>query len=230
VPVESTADTLREMGIQTPITIWGRGVDRDQFNPKRRNIAWRKQHGIKDDEVAIVFLGRLVLEKGLDVFAEVLTLVQKQHKNVRPLIIGDGPARKHFESHLKNGVFVGFKVGNDLGEALASGDVLFNPSETEAFGNVTQEAFSCGLPVVAAAATGATNLIEDGVSGKLVKPGDFAGYAKALSDYVADPKMRAAHSKAGIAFAKTRQWDEINNTVLKAYEELVDQNIQQKAV
>ncbi len=51
------------------ITIWGRGVDRDQFNPGRRDMEWRRSVGIADDEMVIVFLGRVVMEKGLDVFS-----------------------------------------------------------------------------------------------------------------------------------------------------------------
>ena len=59
-------------------------------------------------------------------------------------------------------IFLGQQTGADLARALASADVLLNPSVTEAFGNVTLEAMACGLPVVAAEATGATNLVRDG--------------------------------------------------------------------
>lgn len=226
-PVESTAEVLRQQKMGDTITLWGRGIDHDQFNPNRRSLEWRREQGIADDEVVIVFLGRLVLEKGLDVFANVMTRLESQNINYRPLIIGEGPARKPFEEKLKKAVFTGFLEGNALGQALASGDVLFNPSVTEAFGNVTQEAFSCGLPVVAAA-VGTNSLVEDGVRGTLVKPDDLAGYAHALANYARDPVLRAKHGKAGIAFAQTRHWDEINNTVLETYHQLVESNQQKK--
>ena len=227
-PVASTATVLREQGMGDHIEIWSRGVDRNQFNPTRRDMAWRRAQGIQDDEVAVAFLGRLVLEKGLDTFAEVITRLKENKVNIRPLIIGDGPARKCFEEQLPEGVFVGFLEGEELGKALASGDVLFNPSVTETFGNVTQEALSCGVPVVAAAATGASNLIQHGENGMLVQPHDMAGYVDALAAYARDPALRAAHGNAGIAFAKTRDWDEINSAVLSVYHQLIARN-QRKA-
>ena len=60
-------------------------------------------------------------------------------------------------------------------------DVLFNPSITETFGNVTLEAMACGVPVVAAGATGSTSLVEDGVRARWSAAGDVAGYADAIA-------------------------------------------------
>ncbi|HCY03340.1 MAG TPA: glycosyl transferase family 1, partial [Erythrobacter sp.] len=113
------------------------------------------------DDVAVVFLGRLVMEKGLDVFAETIVQLRKRQVPHKVLVIGDGPAREWFEKALPGGIFAGFQTGRDLGKALASGDIFFNPSITETFGNVTLEAMACGLPVVAAGATGAASLVDD---------------------------------------------------------------------
>lgn len=225
VPVESTAQVLREQNMGDNIRIWSRGVDRNQFNPQRRDMAWRQSLGIKDNEIAVTFLGRLVLEKGLDTFVDVMKKLKQKNVHVRPLIIGDGPARKWFEERLPDGVFVGFMEGDDLGKALASGDLLLNPSVTETFGNVTQEALSCGVPVVAAKATGASNLVEHGTSGMLVAPSDIEGFANALAQYVNTPSLIKEHGQAGITFAETRDWDTINGAVLQAYQELVTHNL-----
>jgi glycosyltransferase involved in cell wall biosynthesis len=119
-------------------------------------------------------------------------------------------------------VFAGQLVGAELGQALASADVLLNPSITEAFGNVTLEAMACGLPVVAAIATGATNLVRDGETGVLVQPGDTDGYADALTAYARDPALRARHGEAGLAFAKTMDWDQINRAVMKVYQRVIE--------
>ena len=221
VPAESTAAVLRAQHMSRNIHIWSRGVDREQFNPGRRDRDWRRSLGIADHELAIVFLGRLVVEKGLEEFATTLDLLIERGVPHHALIIGEGPARAWFQDRMPEGVFVGHLVGNDLARALASGDVFLNPSVTEAFGNVTLEAMACGLPVVAAAATGATNLVVDGTTGILCDPGDTEAFADALETYAKDRDMLHRHGQAGIANASTRDWDEINSVVLDVYKRVI---------
>jgi glycosyltransferase involved in cell wall biosynthesis len=221
-PAESTAAVLRAQHMNPHIHIWSRGVDREQFNPGRRDMEWRRSLGIADDELAVAFLGRLVLEKGLDVFAAAIKELRKRGVAHHALIIGKGPARPWFEQQMPDAVFVGHQTGPDLGRALASGDVFLNPSVTEAFGNVTLEAMASGLPVVAATATGATNLVSDGETGTLVEPRDICGFADALETYARDPELRRRHGEAGLAFAQTHDWDEINAAVLRVYESVLE--------
>ncbi len=221
-PAESTAAVLRAQRMNRHIHIWSRGVDRDQFNPGRRDMEWRRKMGVQDDKLAVVFLGRLVLEKGLDVFAAVIAELRRRRVPHQPLIIGNGPARPWFEQNMPTGIFVGQQVGADLGRALASGDVFLNPSVTEAFGNVTLEAMASGLPVVAAAATGATSLVHDGETGTLVEPGDVSAFADAIEAYSRDRDLRGRHGEAGLAYAGTRDWDQINSTVLEVYERVLE--------
>jgi glycosyltransferase involved in cell wall biosynthesis len=222
VPAESTAAVLRAQRMNKLIYMWTRGVDRQQFNPERRDLKWRRRLGIGDDELVVMFLGRLVLEKGLDVFAETIDLLVQRKVPHRPLVIGDGPARLWFEQHMPTGIFVGQQVGSDLARAVASSDVFLNPSVTEAFGNVTLEAMACALPVVAAAATGATNLVRDSETGVLVEPGDVEGFAEALELYGRNPGLRQAHGRAGLDYARTQDWDEINGSVLKTYLRVIE--------
>ena len=71
-PAQSTAAILRAQRMNSDISLWSRGVDREQFNPARRSPEWRRARGIEDDDMVVAFLGRLVLEKGLDVFADAI--------------------------------------------------------------------------------------------------------------------------------------------------------------
>jgi len=213
-PSESMAEVLREQGMHDDIGIWARGVDRTIFNPGARDLAWRRGLGVGDDEVAIGFLGRLVLEKGIDVFAEAVTRLKAPHK---VLVIGEGPAREAFTQQVPGAIFAGFQRGADLGRAVASMDVLLNPSVTETFGNVTLEAMACGVPVVAARATGSTSLVVDGETGLLIEPGNADAFAAALASYIADPALRAAHGAAGERRAGAYSWDAINGAVAQAY-------------
>jgi len=216
-PAESTAAILRAQRMNRDIAIWSRGIDRNQFNPDRRDMEWRRGLGIADDELVIAYLGRIVIEKGLDVFADAAKALASRNVKHRVLAIGEGPARPWFEEQLPNAIFLGQQTGDDLARALASSDVLFNPSVTEAFGNVTLEAMACALPVVAAVATGATNLVRDGESGVLMDYDDIDGFADALEAYARDEKLRRAHGLAGLEFAKTMDWDCINAAVIRIY-------------
>jgi phosphatidylinositol alpha 1,6-mannosyltransferase len=216
-PSESMAQIMRAQRMNFDISIWARGIDTSIFNPGQRDLAWRQSLGMADDDVVIGFLGRLVMEKGLDVFADSIDALKALGVPHKIIVIGDGPARDWFKSRVPTAAFVGFQNGQNLGRAVASLDILFNPSITETFGNVTLEVMACGLPVVAARATGSENLVKHGITGQLVPPGDAAGFAKALSDYCTDASLRHAHGRAGQTESSQYDWDKINQSVLDVY-------------
>lgn len=220
-PAQNFIDVLRAHGMNDDISIWSRGIDAGLFNPQRRDPEWRRAQGFADNDMVIGFLGRIVLEKGLDVFTDTMAALRAQRVAHKVLVIGDGPAREWFEQRLPGAVFAGFLQGEELVRAIAAMDVLFNPSVTETFGNVTQEAMACAVPVVAAEATGSGSVLDDGVNGRLVPPGDRAGFARVLAEYAADPATRIAHGAAGAAKASGRSWDRINQAVADTYLRLV---------
>ncbi|MCB2059567.1 MAG: glycosyltransferase family 1 protein [Novosphingobium sp.] len=222
-PSESMAQLLREQRMNYDISIWSRGVDRETFHPCRRSDEWRREHGIGEDVMAVGFLGRLVMEKGLDVFSDTIDELRRHQVPHRVIVIGDGPARGWFEARLPDAIFTGHQEREELGRAVASMDVLFNPSVTETFGNVTLEAMACRLPVVAAAATGSESLVSNGHSGRLIPPGRVHQFAEALKAYAEDPELRARHGAAGEARAMDFSWDRINQAVADTYVRLTRQ-------
>ena len=223
-PSESMAQVMREQRMSYDIGIWARGIDTSIFNPGQRDMDWRRELGIADDEPVIGFLGRLVMEKGLDVFSDSIDALRAKGVRHRVMVIGEGPAREWFESRLPGAVFVGFKAGQDLGKAVASMDMLFNPSVTETFGNVTLETMACGIPVIAARATGSESLVLDGETGRLVKPGSISGFADALATYCTDDALRAQHGANGAKASSAYDWDRVNQAVLDTYLRLARQN------
>ncbi len=220
-PSQSMAEVMAAKGQGNQIGIWARGIDTSIFTPSRRSTAWRQALELTDEAVVIGFLGRLVKEKGLDVFVRAIRALEGRGVAHRVLVIGDGPARDWFAAELPGAVFAGFQSGADLGRAVASMDIFFNPSVTETFGNVTLEAMACGLPVVAARATGSSNLVADGETGTLVTPGDGEGFAEALAAYCNDSGLRAAHGRAGLRASRAYDWDAVNAVVLAAYLQMV---------
>ena len=222
-PSESFAQVLREQRMNYDINIWSRGIDREQFNPERRSMEWRRSLGIADDEFVVGFHSRLVMEKGLDVFSDAIDALKDRSVAHRVLIIGEGPARGWLEARLPDAVFAGFLAGTDLARGVASMDLLFFPSVTEAFGNVTLEAMACRLPVVASIATGSASLVADGQSGRLITPGAISQFADAIAAYAASPDLRAKHGAEGEARSKGYSWDRINQAVADTYARLTRQ-------
>lgn len=223
-PSDSMAQLLRDQRMNYDVGIWSRGIDRTIFHPGRRDMDWRRALGIGDDEPVIGFVGRLVMEKGLDVFSDTIDCLKKRGVAHRVLVVGEGPARDWFEKRIPDAIFVGFQGGEDLGRAVASMDMLFNPSVTETFGNVTLEAMAAGLPVVAAIATGSESLVTHGVTGRLVRPGAIEAFADALGDYCADPQARRAAGKAGEQASERYGWDAVNQQLVDAYLRIVRQH------
>ncbi|MEK6638663.1 MAG: glycosyltransferase family 1 protein [Pseudomonadota bacterium] len=220
-PSESMAQEMHAQGMADRIGIWSRGIDRARFTPARRDNAWRQSLGIADGDIVIGFLGRVVMEKGLDVFCDSIAALKARGVAHRILVIGDGPARDWLTKQLPEARFAGFQEGEALGRAVASMDVLFNPSITETFGNVTLEAMACAIPVVAADATGSRSIIENGITGQLVAPGSITGFADALERYCTDNALRQTHAAAAQGTTERYDWGRINQALIDIYLGLV---------
>ncbi len=221
-PSHSMADELARDGIGRDIRLWTRGVDGELFNPARRDAAWREEKGFRADDVVVAFVGRLVLEKGIDIFVDAFQRAKVKAPALRALIVGDGPERENFERMLPDGVFVGYQQGADLARAYASADIFFNPSITETFGNVTLEAMASGLPSIGASAAGSRSLIEDGVTGYLADP-NVAGFAEKLASLAGDGNLRRRFGAAARAKSARFSWDAVLAELVGHYYEALDQ-------
>lgn len=199
------------------ISVWGRGIDPIQFNPALRDPALRAALGYEDREVVPLFFGRLVLEKGLSIFADAIAAIRARGHQVRPLIVGEGPARSWLAERLPNANFMGHLSGADLGRAVASADLLINPSVTEAFGNVNLEAMASGLAVLSADVPSAASLIDAGRTGLLLPAADANAYADAASMLIRAPARLAAMREAAATAASRHRWDDVLQSVVQAY-------------
>ena len=217
------AAVLRSHEISDDLRLWERGVDTERFHPRRRDPAWRRDLGVSDDDVLVTFVGRLVWEKGLHVFADVVEGLAAQGLPVRPLIVGNGPARADLESRLPDTLFAGHLGGRDLPKAYASSDVFLFPSDTETFGNVTLEAMASGLPTVCADATGSSELVQHGRTGYLAPPNRSASFLEATARLVRDPELRTRMGEHALDRAEHYGWDAVLERLLTYYREVLAQ-------
>ena len=197
VPTPTIESELRAHGVTATIRLWPRGIELDRFSPAHRSEAWRHEHGYTPGETVVSFVSRLVKEKGVDVFVDVVHRLQGEGLAVRALVVGDGPEREALGVALPRAAFTGHLGGTDLATAYASSDVFLFPSETETFGNVTLEAMASGLPVVCADAAGSRSLVDSGRTGLLCSPRDTDAFAAAVRRLALDVDLRRQFGSAG---------------------------------
>ncbi|MFC7048062.1 glycosyltransferase family 4 protein [Emcibacter nanhaiensis] len=222
VPTESVAEILRGTDLARDIRIWSRGVETNLFTPERRDLNWRQSLGIQNNEIVISFVGRLVLEKGLDVLADFSRRLERRGLAHRILVVGDGPARGKLEKMLPEAIFTGFLHKEELARAYASSDIFFNPSVTEAFGNVTLEAMACGVPTICADASGSRCLVKHEETGFLVDPADREGYVDAAEQLISSANLRTVMRLAARVNALRHDWENVMRVLLGHYIEILD--------
>lgn len=221
VPTPAMEADLRLQGVTAPIRLWPRGIELDRFSPAHRSEAWRNEHGFSPDEVVVSFVSRLVKEKGLDVFSDVIRTLQAEGLPVRALVVGDGPEREALGALLPGAVFTGHLGGADLASAYASSDVFLFPSETETFGNVTLEAMASGLPTVCADAAGSRSLVDDGTTGLLCPPRDSGAFTDAVRRLALDADLRHTLGAAGREAARGYNWPAVLGRMVSYYDGVV---------
>ena len=222
VPSPSMAKFLKENNIESELRIWARGIDLDQFNPQKRDKVWREKHGFKEHDVVITFISRLVWEKNLKLYADVLNRLKKKYPQARALIVGDGPAGEGLKKMLPEAVFTGFLTGDELAGAYANSDIFFFPSDTETFGNVTLEAMASGLPCVVADATGSRSLVEHGKNGYIAPVERSDKFYKFIEQLIVDETERLKMAGVSLEKAKAYSWKSINNKLLNYYNEVLE--------
>jgi glycosyltransferase involved in cell wall biosynthesis len=143
--------------------------------------------------------GRLSPEKGFDVLVEAAAILRQQRDGHKPLdigfvLFGDGPLRPDLCRQIaekgleRRFILAGFR--QDLDSFLPFFDLVVLPSFTEGLPNVALEAFASGVPVVATAVGGTPEVVEDGVSGFLVRPGDPPALASRILAAFQDEENR----------------------------------------
>lgn len=220
VPSASMRDVLRAHGVPGDLGLWGRGVDTDLFSPARRSDAWRTAVGAGPEDVVVTYVGRLVLEKGLDVVADTFGALRSRVPGLVTVVVGEGPIRRDLEARMPGTRFLGHLDAEALATAYASSDVFVFPSDTETFGNVTLEAMASGVVPVVADATGSRSLVRDGETGHLCPPRNAAAFTAAIAALAAAADRRRAMGRAARVAAEQRSWPVVLASMRDAYADL----------
>ncbi|MDQ2805593.1 MAG: glycosyltransferase [Chloroflexota bacterium] len=180
------------------------GVDTAQFAGHAVTPAIRRTLGLDPTALLIGSVGRLSADKGgQDVLIRAVAQLRQTQPQVGLVFIGDGPLRPSLTglaAQLGQTAAVQFTgVRPDVAQLLGALDLFVLPSLHEALPIAVLEALAVGLPVVTTRVGGVPEVVQDGVTGVLVPPGDAAALAAALARLIADPAGAARLAAAGQA-------------------------------
>jgi glycosyltransferase involved in cell wall biosynthesis len=189
----------------TDVRILYNGISVDELRPVEsldRGAELARYHVSADDHV-LVMCGRFVHEKGHRYLLD--ALVQLRERGLRPkaLLVGDGPLQQQVAAEverigLTKQVTIHPSIPHrDMARLMQAADLLVLASTHEGFPLAPAEAMALERPVVATRVGGVADLIEDGVSGLLIQPGDPGALANAIALVLADPEMRLRLGREG---------------------------------
>lgn len=216
--VVANSQGLRSLGAafepEVPIAVIPNGVDFEHFQNAQRE--WQPAR--------LLFVGRVVYQKGLDVLLEALGGLSEHSWTLT--VVGDGPRRAELLAQATRlGIaeritFAGWKSGADLAAAYAEANLFAYASRHEGMPNALLEAMASGLPAVATRIAGNEELVADGETGLLVPAENVAALRAALATLIADPGLRQRYGVEARKRVQTRySW----RTVASQYAALLDQ-------
>jgi glycosyltransferase involved in cell wall biosynthesis len=217
VPTEAMAATLARYGFERTAVI-GRGVDSDRFSPCHRSARLRETWGAAKGTPVVLHVGRLAAEKNVGLVMRAFAAIRQCCPDALLVWVGDGPLRGRLQRRMPEAIFTGTLRDAALAQAYASADLFLFPSLTETFGNVTLEAMSSGLAVVAFDDAAAAQHIRPFSSGLLAPRGDaaeFVAHARRLARY---PDLARRLGRCARQAVLPWGWDRIGDAFTSAVE------------
>jgi peptidoglycan/xylan/chitin deacetylase (PgdA/CDA1 family)/glycosyltransferase involved in cell wall biosynthesis len=181
-----------EFGIASDkVHVIQRGVDQEQFSPGNKEEA-RRRLGMSLAGSKLLWVGRMVPVKGLDVLMEACGHLRNRGENIELYLVGDGPLKKDLESQCRRRAlegtirFAGPVEHCQLADWYRAADLTVLPSRSEGIPNVLRESLACGTRFVASRVGGIPEIAHEPAN-RLVPPGDGAALADAIHQELQRP-------------------------------------------
>jgi glycosyltransferase involved in cell wall biosynthesis len=221
VPSDATRQLLIATKIRPErISIWTRGVDTEKFSPAQRSDALRFNWRTKGGTLALLYVGRLSREKGLDAIPALARSLNEVGIAHRFIFVGDGPFRSDLKNACPNAVFTGEMPHAEVSKLMASADLFVFPSRTDTLGNVVLEAQASGLPVLVSDQGGPRENMIPGQTGFVCAGLDHSEMMLHLHRLARDPARRQRMSAAAREYALGRSWSKALAPLYDTYREV----------
>jgi glycosyltransferase involved in cell wall biosynthesis len=211
---------IQAQGNPDKVDVWPRGVDTDLFSPLRRSTPMRDAWHVADNRPALLYVGRVSREKGLDLLPALSRRLHARHCEHRFVIVGEGPLLEQLKREMPDAVFTGVLPRHGVAEAFASSDLFIFPSRTDTAGNVVLEAQASGVPVVISGDGGPRENMIAGVTGLVCHSDDAAAWANAVAGLLRYRSRHQEMARAAREYARTRSWQDALQPLYRAYREV----------
>jgi 1,2-diacylglycerol 3-alpha-glucosyltransferase len=224
-PSKGLKQVLGDLGVESPIEVIPNGVDVHPFQAVELPVA-RESLGFKDDDLLLVYMGRVGPEKNLAFLLRAFAGIAKTYENVNLLILGDGPERENLEDRVRvMGInervkFTGMIPYPELPAYMAAADVFVTASVTEVHPLSVIEALASGLPVIGIDSPGVGDTVEDGVTGFLAPEEDLAVFTAKISRIINDHEARQRMSEQAIKSSMQYAIENTTQTMINRYQKL----------
>ncbi len=209
-PTRKVEDTLHAYGVTAPISVIPTGIRLEQHKrrlPPRERAEKRQELGIGEDEKVLLNIGRLGTEKNLDELVRFFAFAAKERKELKFLIVGDGPAREGLQKLTQSleiqdrVIFTGMVPPEQVQNYYQLGDVFVSASTSETQGLTYIEAAANGLPLLCRQDPCLQDVLIPGENGYDYT--DEQQFCEALDAILSDPQWRveAGHHSEQIAAA-----------------------------
>ena len=196
------------------------GVDTDRFRPATPALRRQRRHELAlPDAPTAVYCGRLVSEKRIDLLLAAWEGIDLGQPRASLVIVGAGPESERLRRLAGSRVHFAGETADVL-PYLQAADVFVLPSATEGLSNALLEAMAAGLPPVATRVGGATDVVADRITGRLVAPGDRDALREALGSVLADPAREALGARARASVVGTHALPSVADRLVALYQEL----------
>jgi glycosyltransferase involved in cell wall biosynthesis len=203
-------NVLRIANPKEPVEVIYRGTDTQLFKPLDINLKLKRQLGLPDNSVVIVFVGWLVKRKGVSDLLNAFGMVATKFPQAYLLIIGEGPERENLRSLSrimgidKRVIFTGVVKNEEIPSYHSITDVMVFPSYAEGLPNAVVEAVACGKPVVATNVGGIPEVITPGINGFLITAGDVKTLSSNIIQILTNTTLRKQMGRMSRQIAETR--------------------------
>ena len=220
VPSPDAREKLMQAGF-TKVSVLGRGVDTELFNPTRRSETLRREYGVTGETPVALVVGRVSTEKNIGLAIRAFAKMKQACPEMVCMVIGDGPARSKLMRDHPDVRFPGYLTGEALAACCASCDIMLFPSETETFGNVLLEGMSSGLAVLGYDYAAAGWHGEHGENLLKVRKGDEAAFLDAAV-ILLDRELRAKLGAGARRTAESLGWPAIVKELEGIFREVIN--------